>query len=114
MSRGAAEDSFAAPRPNTTTHTITTAFSRALHNGTGKEHKKHNSEHKMHKKEERKTSFCAFCGSYVLLVFRSRPVVQSRALQRRGSAQRKSLEKSKKLRIGNTEGVWPSFLVSPC
>src|SRR2546428_785441 len=49
----------------------------ALHNGTGKEHKKHNSEHKMHKKEERRTSFCAFCGSYVLLVFRSRSVVQS-------------------------------------
>jgi len=54
----------------------------ALHNGTGKEHKKHNSERKMHKKEERRTSFCAFCGSYVLLVFRSRSVVQSPSSQR--------------------------------
>ena len=53
----------------------------ALHNGTGKEHKKHNSEHKMHKKEERRTSFCAFCGSYVLLMFRSRSVVQSPSSQ---------------------------------
>src|SRR5436309_13403497 len=29
------------------------------------------------KKSEGRLSFCAFCGSYVLLVFRSRPVVQS-------------------------------------
>src|SRR5436309_16013424 len=93
MSRGAAEDSFAAPRPNTTTHTITTAFSRALHNGTGKEHKKHNSEHKMHKKEERRTSFCAFCGSYVLLVFRSRPVVQSPSSRRRGGRDIKKMSR---------------------
>ena len=50
----------------------------ALHNGSGKVHKRHKTEHKNTKERFLRQLFCASCVSFCVFVYRSPSVVQSR------------------------------------